>query len=76
MGIVHAAYDEALDRKVALKLLRARDTGEGQQHLVREARALARLSHPNVVQVYEIVETDDRAFLVMEYVDGSRCAPG
>ncbi|MFV8755040.1 tetratricopeptide repeat protein [Nannocystaceae bacterium ST9] len=70
MGIVHAAYDEALDRKVALKLLRARDSGEAQQRLVREARALARLSHPNVVQVYEIIEADDRAVLVMEYVDG------
>src|SRR5690349_684092 len=57
MGVVYKAYDPELDRQVALKLLR---TGEGDQaalsrdRLLREAQALARLSHPNVVSDHEI----------------------
>jgi eukaryotic-like serine/threonine-protein kinase len=70
MGVVFAAYDEKLDRKVAIKLLRALPGSDAQQRLVREAQALARLSHPNVVQVYEIGERGGQAFLAMEFVDG------
>jgi tetratricopeptide (TPR) repeat protein/tRNA A-37 threonylcarbamoyl transferase component Bud32 len=69
MGVVHAAYDEKLDRKVAIKLLRTRGSEHAQVRLIREAQALARLSHPNVVQIYEIAE-GEQAYLVMEFVDG------
>ena len=70
MGVVHAAYDTTLDRKVALKLLR--DTGVAESHLrmLREARVLARLSHPNVVAIYEVGEVGEQVFVAMELVEG------
>ncbi len=68
MGVVYAAYDEVLDRKVAIKLLRVR--ADGAPRLLREAQALARLSHPNVVQVYEANEVGGAAFIAMEFVEG------
>ncbi|MEM7157387.1 MAG: serine/threonine-protein kinase [Myxococcota bacterium] len=72
MGVVFAAYDEQLDRRVAIKLLHAdasRDEA-ARGRLLREAQALARLSHPNVVQVHESGVLDDRVCLVMEFVPG------
>jgi cysteine-rich repeat protein len=67
-GQVYEAYDPHLARAVALKLIRAdRAT---HPHLVGEARALARLSHPNVVNVYDAGIHDGRAFVVMELVEG------
>src|SRR5690606_29859739 len=54
MGVVYAAFDEQLDRKVAVKLLRPHLGGsEGEARLLREAQALARVAHPNVVAVHE-----------------------
>lgn len=70
MGVVHAAYDERLDRKVALKVLRTQGDSWAQRRLVREAQGLARLSHPNVVQIYEIGEVGGHTFLAMEFIDG------
>jgi tRNA A-37 threonylcarbamoyl transferase component Bud32/tetratricopeptide (TPR) repeat protein len=71
MGVVFLAYDEDLDRKVALKLLqRARDPQRSRARLTREAQALARLSHPNVVGIHEIGEHDGQVFIAMEYVRG------
>jgi tetratricopeptide (TPR) repeat protein len=79
IGVVHAGYDPQLDRKVAIKLLRPRrGDSEGEKEartrLAREATALARLSHPNVVQVHDAgtYEDADRAgvFVVMELVEG------
>jgi serine/threonine protein kinase len=70
MGVVHAATDTKLNRKVAIKMLRAEGDSRLQQRLVREARALARLTHPNVVRVYEIGEAKGGAFLVMEFIEG------
>ncbi|PCC68888.1 serine/threonine protein kinase [Nannocystis exedens] len=75
MGLVLAAYDARLDRRVALKLLRHRADGssgrEEQARLVREAQAMARLSHPNVVAVYDAGTLADGAlFIAMEYVEG------
>ncbi|MHB8878701.1 MAG: protein kinase domain-containing protein, partial [Myxococcaceae bacterium] len=75
MGVVYAAYDPQLDRKVALKLLRpdvepAGGAEESRLRLIREARAAARLSHPNVVAVHEVGTVDDQVYVAMEYVDG------
>ncbi len=70
MGVVHAAYDTTLDRKVALKLLRDVGGPESHQRMLREARALARLSHPNVVGVYEVGEVRQQVFVAMELVEG------
>jgi serine/threonine protein kinase len=77
---VHAAYDPQLDRRVALKVLVAPrldddSTGtpvdtEGRLRLLREAKAIAKLSHPNVVAVHDAGEVDGRVFIAMEYVDG------
>ena len=70
MGIVYEAYDPELDRRVALKVLRPHRRGEGQKRLMREARALAKLSHPNVVSVFDVGTDDDRVFIAMELVVG------
>jgi tetratricopeptide (TPR) repeat protein/predicted Ser/Thr protein kinase len=72
MGEVFAAYDEQLDRKVAVKLLRPEErTAAAEERLLGEAQALARLSHPNVVQVYEVGRLADRVFIAMEFIDGA-----
>ncbi len=71
MGVVYAAYDPDLDRKIALKLLRPSErNGLSKQRLMREAQAMARLSHPNVVTVHEVGEFDGRVYISMEYVKG------
>jgi len=74
MGVVFAAYDPQLDRKVALKLLRAGityNTKEARARLRREAQAIAQLSHPNVVAVYDVGATDDGdLYIAMEFVEG------
>ena len=72
MGVVYAAYDEELDRKVAIKLLRfdMSDAVRGQARMLREAQAMARLSHPNVAQIHEVGEIGGRVFIAMEFVDG------
>src|SRR5688572_6479502 len=71
MGVVHAAYDPELDRKVAIKVLRDWQQGErARSRLLREAQALARLSHPNVITIYDVGTHDDRVFVAMELVTG------
>ncbi len=71
MGVVYAAYDPELDRRVALKLLRERSgDGNGRERLIREARATARLAHPNVIVVHDVGQHDADVFMAMEYVDG------
>jgi eukaryotic-like serine/threonine-protein kinase len=71
MGDVYEAYDPQLDRRVALKLLRtASESVSARERLVREARALAQLSHPNVVHVYDVGEHEDDVFIAMELIDG------
>ncbi len=69
MGTVYMARDPTLDRPVALKVLRA-DRADGQERMLREAHALARLSHPNVVTVHEVGTHADRVFMAMELVQG------
>ena len=73
MGLVYAAYDPKLDRRVALKLLHMRGPEVGTrraQRLLREAQAMAQLSHPNVVTVHDVGTADGRVFLAMEYIEG------
>ena len=69
MGEVYEAHDPELDRAVALKVLPpGRD--EAWQRLLREAQALARLAHPNVVSVHDVGVAEGRVFVAMEFVDG------
>lgn len=72
MGVVIAAYDPELDRKVAIKLLHSRggDQMASRARLQREAQALARLNHPHVVSVYDVGIHDDQVFVAMEFVAG------
>ncbi len=73
MGVVYAAYDPDLDRKVAVKLMRARAGlgSAGSAWLLREAQAMAALTHPNVAAVYDVGTIDDQLFLAMELLEGS-----
>lgn len=68
MGVVHRAHDPELDRDVAVKLL-VRGIRDAKR-LLDEARSLARLSHPNVVPVFDVGEIDGTVFLAMELVEG------
>jgi eukaryotic-like serine/threonine-protein kinase len=73
MAVVHVAYDPELDRKVALKLVRPRRGSKrsaDQERLLREAQALARLSHPNVVHVYDVGIYEAHVYIAMELVAG------
>jgi serine/threonine protein kinase len=76
MGVVYAARDPKLRRTVALKMLRpgaqenATDS-KMRERLLREARAMARLSHPNVLSVYDVGELNGQVFLAMELVEGA-----
>ena len=72
MGAVYLAQDERLDRRVALKMLTGAAGDEAARQIRREARAIARLNHPNIAALYDVFEHDSRSFLVMEYVDGER----
>ena len=74
MGLVYAAYDRSLHRWVALKCLRAGliHVPAARAQLLREARAIARLSHPNIVHVYEVIEQNEQLVLAMEYIQGMR----
>ncbi|HEY8377881.1 MAG TPA: serine/threonine-protein kinase, partial [Nannocystis sp.] len=75
MGVVYAAYDPQLDRKVAVKLLLPSLSGSDREdvaraRLLREAQALARLSHPNVVAVYDVGTHAGQVFIAMEFIAG------
>jgi tetratricopeptide (TPR) repeat protein/predicted Ser/Thr protein kinase len=76
MGIVYSAQDPRLGRKVALKAMHTgrAQAGATRARLRREARAMARLSHPNVVPVYEVLDHDGEVVVAMEWVDGSDLA--
>ena len=75
MGVVYAAYDPELDRRVAVKLLRTQADTEShaqaaQARLLREAQAMARLSHPNVISVHDVGALGTQVFIAMEFVEG------
>jgi hypothetical protein len=77
MGVVYTAYAPELDRRVALKLIRpdkayvGSDVAAQRARLLREAQAMARLSHPNVLPVYDAGTIDERVFIAMQLVNGS-----
>ncbi len=75
MGEVYAAYDPQLDRKIALKLLRGdlfsgADASLGRTRLLREAQAVARLAHPNVIGVHDVGTFGEQIFVALEFVEG------
>ena len=75
MGEVFRAHDERLDRVVALKAVRGMRTDASlRQRCWQEARAAARVSHPNACRLYDILEQDDQLFLVMELIEGESLA--
>jgi hypothetical protein len=76
MATVYCARDLKLDRQVALKLLADNLAGDDEvrKRFSREARLAAKLDHPNVVQVFDVGEDEDRPYIVMEYVDGGTVA--
>lgn len=73
MGAVYSAYDDQLDRKVAVKILHHSEFApiDRRARVLREAQAMARVSHPNVVQVYEVGEAEGQVFIAMEFIEGS-----
>jgi eukaryotic-like serine/threonine-protein kinase len=71
MGVVHRAHDPELDRAVAVKLVRSRLGGSsGKVRLVREAQAMAKLRHPNVVSIFDVGTVGDDVFVVMPLLEG------
>lgn len=70
MGVVYVAYDPKLDRRVAIKQLLAHRSAQARERFLREARAMAGISHEHVVHVYDVATDGDRAYLVMEYIQG------
>ena len=72
MGVVWLAEDTRLNRKVALKMVKAvdADTTEGRQRLMREARAAAALNHPHIATVHDVLDIEGQVVVVFEYVEG------
>src|SRR5262245_4466640 len=76
MGEVYAAHDPELDRRIAIKIMRA-DTWPndvGAQRMMREAQSIAKLSHPNLVTVYDVGSSGGRVFVAMELIEGDTVA--
>ncbi|PRQ02906.1 Serine/threonine-protein kinase PK-1 [Enhygromyxa salina] len=75
MGVVYAAYDPQLDRRIALKLMHQRGDDASQaerasRRMLAEAKAMARLNHPNVISVHDVGTIGQRVFIAMEFVEG------
>ncbi len=78
LGMVYAAWDEALERRVAVKVLLPRTAGSVRSHILQEARKAAALKHPSIVTIHSIAGGDDVPAIVMELVEGfpvDRSAP-
>jgi eukaryotic-like serine/threonine-protein kinase len=75
-GVVYAAHDPDLDRTIALKVLHRElaDRADARARFLREAQALARLSHPNIISVYDVGSADGCTFIAMEYIAGQTFA--
>ena len=76
MGVVFKARQKSLNRFVAVKMIRAGEASdkEHRKRFENEARAVARLQHPNIIQIYEVGQTDGRQFLALEFVEGQSLA--
>ena len=74
MGLVYAAHDPDLDRRVAIKVLRGDASEESRARLLREARAMAKVSHPSVITVYEVGTAAGVDFVAMELLEGGSLA--
>src|SRR5437870_6941357 len=76
MGEVYLAEDTQLDRRVAIKFLPAESVADEQakKRLVREAKAAAKLDHPNICSIHEVGESEGQSFIVMQYVEGETLA--
>src|SRR6058998_2931168 len=82
MGVVWRATDELLGRQVAVKeipldldeTLSAQEARRQRDRTVREARAVAQLRHPHIIVVHDVVEYDERPYIVMELIDGGSLA--
>lgn len=76
MGEVYLALDTKLDRKVAIKVIRADSLAEEnlKKRLIREAQAAAKLDHPNICSIYDVNEAGSLTFIVMQYIEGETLA--
>jgi serine/threonine protein kinase/tetratricopeptide (TPR) repeat protein len=74
MGVVYAAHDDQLDRAVAIKTWRSQADASARERLLREARAAASVSHPNICQLYDLGEQDGEVYIAMELLDGEPLA--
>ncbi len=72
MGVVYKAHDPDLGRLVALKLVHVGSAAARTTRLLREAQAIARVAHPNIVAIFDVGIVDDQVFIAMEYVEGPR----
>ena len=76
MGVVYLAHDPRIDRKIAIKMISipagvsSEEAREAQHRFVREAQAAGKLTHPNIITIYDVVEEADRTYIAMEYIDG------
>jgi tetratricopeptide (TPR) repeat protein len=70
MGAVYLARDTRLDRRVAIKALKDSTSPQSAERVLREARATARLNHPNIAALYDVIELEGTPLLVIEYVEG------
>jgi serine/threonine protein kinase len=73
MGVLYLALDPAIDRLVALKVLRV-DSVELRERFIREAQFAARLQHPHIVTIYDVGSHDGQPFIAMEYIPGETSA--
>ena len=78
MGAVYRALDPLIDREVAVKTLLpdlpAEVMAEVRERFIREARSAGRLSHPNIVTIFDVGEQDGIAYIAMELLKGTRCS--
>src|SRR6202140_5615121 len=75
MGVVYAGWDERLERAVAIKTIREKNEGsDARKRLWREARSLARVNHPGVCHVFDVIEDGEALVLILELLEGQSLA--